>query len=616
MAGSRRGGRGAGNVEAGSYAEPPAQRLPLQDPTICSVHDRRAHRLPDLLQAVAFALLAWLACATPVTAQVIADPWEGLNVEAVRIEWQGGLRPPGDETTVDDRVRRTIDLYPGSQLRSLLLDWGLGRLRGLPGVAAASANLAPGTRGGVVVTLRLSAADADAVPRPQAAPALPVLAQDDSSLLKLKFMAAGLAYGNHNAWYGQPDAFVGANPLADNPAGRGWSPWLEGAIELGLQGITPLGPHSAAAPGVFVYGSLSYLFSGSSGTELFTDEPRSHGGIEDAYAGIVFGRSWDDGSRLVVNLSAGRQAFKLADGMLIRINAGNGFDRAALQLNPRWAADSLLLAEARYNRLKLQAFRLDPDELPQIDSRTIIYGANLETGLGGAHQFGVTWLHVPQSAYAYYTATATGTRAGLQVADLRYAWLPVPPGTSGPFARAELAYQSNRANSFPMRAWAGYGELGCTVQAWPGQPTFSWRLSAFSGDDPATATYERWDPLLSGGTPEEWVQGINHYKMFQDSNIVAHRLQARLRPTPTTELVPQAWYFKADTANNLGGTLSTLSGTALGWELNLTAKYFPTRHLYFQAAVAATFPLDGVKAAVNGSLSPWLSAMLMARINY
>jgi hypothetical protein len=85
---------------------------------------------------------------------------------------------------------------------------------------------------------------------------------------------------------------------------------------------------------VFVYGSLSYLYSGSSGTELFTDQPRSYGGIEDAYAGIVFGRSWDDGSRLVLNLGGGRQPFKLADGMLIRITAGNGFDRAALQLNP------------------------------------------------------------------------------------------------------------------------------------------------------------------------------------------------------------------------------------------------------------------------------------------
>jgi hypothetical protein len=559
--------------------------------------------------------LLWAAGLVPVAAQVIADPWEGLSVEAVRIEWAGGERPPGDEATVDDGVRRTVDLYPGAQFRALRLDWALSRLRKKPGIADAQAALAPGTRGGVIVTLRLSVAEAGTAPR-AAAPTLPTLFQDDTSLLKLKFMAASLAYGNNNAWYGQPNAFLGANPLANNPAGRGWSPWLEGAVELGIQGITPIGAHSAAAPGVFVYGSLSYLYSGSSGTELFTDEPRSYGGIEDAYAGIVFGRSWDDGSRLVLNLSAGRQPFKLADGMLIRITAGNGFDRAALQLNPRWAADNLLLAEGRYNALKLQAFRLDPDELPQTDTRTIIYGANLETGLGGTQQFGLTWLHVPQSDYGYYTPTATGTRAGLQVADLRYAWLPVPPGTSGPFARAELGYQINNANSFPMRAWAGYAELGYSVQPWPGQPTFSWRLSAFSGDNQATATYERWDPLLSGGTPEEWVQGINHYKLFQDSNVIAHRLQARFQPTPTTELVPQAWYFGADTTNNLGGTLSTLSGTALGWELNLTAKYYPTRHLYVQAAVAATFPLNGVKGAVNASLSPWLSAMVMARINY
>jgi hypothetical protein len=561
-------------------------------------------------------LLGCLAFMNPAKAQFSADPWEGLSVEAVRIEWEGGVRPPGDENTVDDRVRRAVDLYPGAQFRGLLLDWGLGRLRAQPGITDAQAALASGTTGGVVVTLRLAAAEAGAALRPHAPPTLPILFRDDTSLLKLKFMASGLGYGNHNAWYGQPDAFVGANPLANNPAGRGWSPWLEGAVELGIQGITPIGPHSASSPGVFVYGSLSYLYSGSAGTEIFTDEPRSYGGIEDAYVGVVLGRNWDDGSRLVVNLSAGRQPFKIADGMLIRITAGNGFDRAALQLNPRWAADNLLLAEARYNAVKLQVFRLDPDELPQTDTRTIIYGANMEAGLGGAHQFGLTWLRVPQSSYGYYTATATGTRAGLQVADLRYAWLPVLPGASGPFVRTELGYQANNANSFPMRAWAGYGELGYTVQPWPGQPTFSYRLSYFSGDNPATATYERWDPLLSGGTPEEWVQGINHYKMFQDSNVVAHRLQARLRPTPTTELVPQAWYFGADTTNNLGGTLSPLAGTALGWELNLTAKYYPTRHLYFQCGVAATFPLNGVKGAVNGSLSPWLSAVVMARINY
>ena len=49
----------------------------------------------------------------------------------------------------------------------------------------------------------------------------------------------------------------------------------------------------------------------------------------------------------------------------------------------------------------------------------------------------------------------------------------------------------------------------------------------FTGDDPGTDTYERWDPMLSGGTGEQWVQGASHFKVVQDSNVIAHRVQAR-----------------------------------------------------------------------------------------
>jgi hypothetical protein len=118
--------------------------------------------------------LLWAAFLVPVAAQAIADPWEGLSVEAVRIEWAGGERPPGDEATVDDRVRRTVDLYLGAQFRALLLDWGLGRLRKQPGIADAQAALAPGARGGVIGTLRLSAAEAGTAPRGGARTAYPV----------------------------------------------------------------------------------------------------------------------------------------------------------------------------------------------------------------------------------------------------------------------------------------------------------------------------------------------------------------------------------------------------------------------------------------------------------
>ena len=98
-------------------------------------------------------------------------------------------------------------------------------------------------------------------------PSFPYLVQDADSL-KLKFRIAGIVFANHHAWYGQPTAFVGANPLAAAPPVRDGRPGPEGTTEVGIQGIGPIArrsthtvacPRSRAAP---------------SGSELFTDEPR------------------------------------------------------------------------------------------------------------------------------------------------------------------------------------------------------------------------------------------------------------------------------------------------------------------------------------------------------
>lgn len=553
------------------------------------------------------AVVAGLLFSEPAGAQALMAPFENARVEAVRLNLSGVVPAGAQRVALEDRVRRALDVYPGSQLHELLVDFGLNKVRRIPGVRSATANFIGGNTGGVDVEIAVEFGE-----RAQAAPdqqAFPYLYRSEDSLLKVKLTTAALGYANHDAWYGNPQAFVGANPLAKSPAGSGWSAFSEGAIEGGLQGIAPI------AEGLYAYGSASYLASASMGTDLFVTGPRRHGAVEDAYAGLVAGFTGNDGSRLVVNVSAGRQPFQIADGMLIRITSANGFDRAALQLNPRWAADSLFLAQVRYNTTKFEAFRLAPDELPAIDTRTVIQGANLETGLGTAYQFGLTYLNVPQSSYGYFTPVARGTRDGLQVADGRFYWIPAS-GQSGPYAKTELALQWNDQNAFPMRAWGGYVEGGYTFAAAPWRPTVSYRLSAFSGDNPRTATYERWDPLLSGGNGEEWVQGLNHYKMFQDTNVVAHRLQAILRPAPQWELVPQAWLFQAQQLNNIGGTVSALADHMLGYEVNLTAKYFMSRNVYVQSGVAMTVPLSGVKQAVNGSLQPWFSAMTLVRVSY
>jgi len=114
------------------------------------------------------------------------------------------------------------------------------------------------------------------------------------------------------------------------------------------------------------------------------------------------------------------------------------------------------------------------------------------------------------------------------------------------------------------------------------------------------------------------VQGINHFKVFQNANLVTHRIQLRLRPTAKFEMVPQLWLFSADSTNNLGGNpaLSTLSSRDLGTEGNLTVRYYASRRTMLQGHIAATFAGRAVEDALGTSSARWLSAMLFMRVAF
>lgn len=510
-----------------------------------------------------------------------------------------------------------MSIFPGDRVTAEKLDFELARLRGNPAVSEATLDVQRGPTGGVVVVLQVTLAAHAAPDRSQPAGMLvpgssqgfPLLYQDSQRFVRIKLEALGLYYGNRNAWYGRPDRLLAGNPLVvGRPAGKGYQAWQEGYVHAGLYGMAPLNATT------YLYGSGSVMLTGSTGRELFTDQTRSHVGVEEAYAGVVTGHTSAQGNRWVLNVSAGRQRFMLGDGLLIANTAANGHDRAALQANARWAADFLGLAQLRYNNWKLEAFHLDPDELPLLDTHTRIQGVNVEHRPRPSLEWAASYLTVPRSTATYYLPDGTQhTRDGLQVYDLRGRWQPQVAGQSGPFVAAEAALQRNR--HFPMRATAYTGELGYAFSQAHWKPTLSYRYSHFSGDDPNTARYERWDPLLSGGNGEQWVQGINHFKVVQIGNVNAHRFQLRLRPHQKLELVAQYWRFQADSLLNIGGNpaLSMLGSSAYGQELNLTAKVFWSRQLYVHAHLAVTDPGRAVSQALGAPGKKWWSTMVFMR---
>ena len=145
------------------------------------------------------------------------------------------------------------------------------------------------------------------------------------------------------------------------------------------------------------------------------------------------------GRRFVWNITAGRKRYAIGEGFLIANTASNGSDRAALQSNPRWAADMLVLGQARYNSTLFEAFYLDPDELKVVDSRTKLAGLNFETKPRPDLDFGLSYIRAIESDFGYFATGPSSPpgvalgRDGLEVFDLRAQWKsgehqPLPEG--------------------------------------------------------------------------------------------------------------------------------------------------------------------------------------------
>lgn len=549
-----------------------------------------------------------------VFAQESGNYLEGENIQSVFIEFEHPLEDAQKQSSLLAKINMLFPVYPQTTVRTILLDAYSAKVKQLPEVENAFYELRPSLTGDITVTLKIKLSDT-LKDKPAKSGALiggkdfPILYMDNKSLLTSRIAMAEMLYSNNNSWYGRDDAMLNGNPLVDGPAGKGYTGWAEGWASAGIYGITTLSNNS----NVYLYGGANLIMSGTAGRELFTDESRIHTAFDDAYVGFFGVKSFSNGNLLSYNFSVGRQQFTIGNGFIIRNTASNGGNRAGLQLNPRWAADYLGLATIKYNNLMLQVFQINPDELPIIDSRTVMNGFNTEYGIKLGHKVGFTYLNVSRSDFGYYTPTGdVFRRNGLNLYNIRY-YKNLTQGKAGLLIKTEVAHETN--SNFKMSAFAGYGEIGWSFAKAKASPTFMYRFSYFSGDDPNTTTFERWDPLLTGGNGEDWVLGANHFKIVQNSNLIAHKIQASLRVSKKIELVPQYFYFQAANNNNVGGNpaLSHMPQKAYGQEVNLTWKYFHSRKWYFHGHFAQTIPDAGVKEALGGDAKSWFSAMLFFR---
>jgi hypothetical protein len=540
----------------------------------------------------------------------------GLPVASVRVYV---TNPPENSQTAQtyrQQIAAAFALSGGDNFSTLFAEKGLDRVQQLPFVAEAEYRVfETETEGQVTVLVVATIAEQPTAKPTQPSGVLvtgnlrdfPNLYTSDRAKV-VGILNAGIAnFLNTNTWFGQSDVFTQGNPLALSPAGKGTYSWQDFYFEPGFGGITQIGQIP-----LYAFGSASFIGAATLNPALFRSDSRFFARMEKLYGGLIYGYRKNASDRFAILLSGGRQPYGISDGFLFAQQSGasNGDIRAALLSNPRTAFQNTAFAKVRLNNFLLEGFYLDPDELDVINNNTKLIGANLDYNDNKNLAIGFTYSHVISSRFSYFTPGGQKlSREGLNVFYPRLR-LTNPFGLNGLWMRAEYAHEPN--DNFNMSANAWFGWIGYTFQDSPWRPTISYRYGFFSGDNPRTSTFERFDPLLSGGSPDSWIQGPSLVKVYQNSNLVSHRVEFKVRPARNYEVSLQYIYLLADQTNNLGGTaaLSTLQSKEVGQEIWLTNKWNISRNLLLVNTASLAFPGAALQRAVSQNPGPWFFLQL------
>jgi len=463
----------------------------------------------------------------------------------------------------------------------------------------------------LVVTVRPTAVGAEAPARGVLVSGdladFPVLYRRGGQYLQVILNGGFGVYSDGNPWFDSPETFTRGNPLVQNPplgAGTGdRASWAEGFVQVGLGGVTPI-----SGEDLYGFGAVSAIAPGSYGRDIFRDDPRGTFDVELLYAGLLYAPK-DQRRRLKV--AAGRQNFTLNSGFLIsqfgsQWNAG---PRPGVYISPRTAHDFAFLASGRWGPWSAQAFWLDPNEYEPLEDHTRVAGLNLSRRIARRWSADASLIYIPRSDFRYRAPdTRARQREGLWTVAA-HVHRSATPDAAGAWLEAELAHQWH--GDFPMSAWAGYAELGWIAGTTPWTPSLSYRFASFSGDNPNTSRYERFDTLYSGGL-DQWLQGISINKVLTQANRKTHRIRFNVAPRPTLNLTLDLYKHVANEKNNLGANpaLGTLSSRDLGEEIQLTLRWALSKRLFLQGITGIAFPGSAIKDAAGGDAKPWNTAQL------
>jgi len=420
--------------------------------------------------------------------------------------------------------------------------------------------------------------------------------------VKVKVSVAGVAQANGvtGSWWNLSDTFA---PSANYKPDRAWG---ESWIKPGI--TTELLLHDTYR----LYSGLSYVGSGNIGRDVFEQGNRGLFAIEDGYLGV---RAGDREVSSELDISYGRQQYKIGSGMLISVGAYNGFERGATTSFARRAWEEAGLVKWSKGPLSVDGFYLNPNELRSSDTQTRLAGAKSELALGESHSIGIAYMNVFESTLPYIEAPVQlipNGREGLNTVHAFNRWNPIKEFSPAFYFAGDYAYQWN--DRIDMSSNAFSGEIGNQLQSLPFAPKLAYTFRSFQGDDPSTTKFEKFDPLFYEGSPVLWATGSNGSFSFINSNVQSHKFFTSLSVSERDTISFHYWHIRADQLNSpiqfgqagrlvvVGGEPQLVSGVAnshLSDDFYVENFRVISPNMFLTTGFAVSIPGAGLRQLIN-----------------
>lgn len=420
--------------------------------------------------------------------------------------------------------------------------------------------------------------------------------------------------------------FSAINNQSGSPAKANLSDFTwEMSVKPHLNGTLNL-PHESK-----LYGGFSYVYSGTlghdqsgytqKGVEMYLQENdytalgrydnyRYKNKTEELFLGWKSGKLLDDDEKITVDLSGGKQNYKLGSGFLLNYGADNGGSRGAGWINPRTAFNNTLLGRFNFNDIKLEGFYLETRPLNPAEKRSY-QGANVEYQYSESTNFALSYIKTGNKRFLHDEGSTD--LLGRQVLDndtynARFEFSPLTNFTLS----TEYAYQINSTKTATnestdktkIHASGGFGQIEYKREDLFWQPAISYRYAiqddGFDGMSPGFVTWGTW---FQGEISGEW--------MLDNSNLITH--VGRLILTPVESVTLNLIYLNYTFVNPAAFALTSAN---YGNEVNLLTDWQCTDSLSISAGLEAFVPSEAGKEYLGGGNKVWLQGMIAASFEF